>query len=199
MVTVGERIKEIRKEKGISQNRLAKKAGIGQSTLSAIESTTQSPGIETIQLLANALRVTPSFLMGEEEQTHDKKWIPVLGNVVAGLPTEAIENFDDDWEELSEDMMNDGFEYFALRIKGDSMSPRMQNGDVVIVRKQNDIETDEIAVVKVDGEDATVKKVRLTDDGIWLLPSNPAYEPMYYSRNEEISVLGKVVELRAKF
>lgn len=198
-MTVGERIKEIRKEKGISQNRLAKKAGIGQSTLSAIESTTQSPGIETIQLLANALRVTPSFLMGEEEQTHDKKWIPVLGNVVAGLPTEAIENFDDDWEELSEDMMNDGYEYFALRIKGDSMSPRMQNGDVVIVRKQSDIETDEIAVVKVDGEDATVKKVRLTDDGIWLLPSNPAYEPMYYSRNEEISVLGKVVELRAKF
>ena len=198
-MTVGERIKEIRKEKGISQNRLAKKAGIGQSTLSAIESTTQSPGIETIQLLANALRVTPSFLMGEEEQTHDKKWIPVLGNVVAGLPTEAIENFDDDWEELSEDMMNDGFEYFALRIKGDSMSPRMQNGDVVIVRKQSDIETDEIAVVKVDGEDATVKKVRLTDDGIWLLPSNPAFSPMFYGKDEEVSILGKVVELRAKF
>lgn len=198
-MTVGERIKAIRKEKGISQNRLAKKAGIGQSTLSAIESTTQSPGIETIQLLANALRVTPSFLMGEEEQTHDKKWIPVLGNVVAGLPTEAIENFDDDWEELSEDMMNDGYEYFALRIKGDSMSPRMQNGDVVIVRKQNDIESDEIAVVRVDGDDATVKKVRLTDDGIWLLPSNPAFSPMFYGKGDEVSILGKVVELRAKF
>jgi repressor LexA len=127
--------------------------------------------------------------MGEEEQTHDKRWIPVLGNVVAGLPTEAIENFDDDWEELSEDMMNDGYEYFALRIKGDSMSPRMQNGDVVIVRKQNDIESDEIAVVRVDGDDATVKKVRLTDDGIWLLPSNPAYTPMFYSKGDEVSIL----------
>ena len=196
------RIKELRKSKGLLQSELAEIIGVTNVTVSNWERGQYEPDAESLRALSRCFDVPVDYIVGHNPKADDRSWIPVLGNVAAGVPIEAVERYpddDDNWEQLDEEMLNDGYEYFALRIKGDSMSPRMQNGDVVIVRKQSDIETDEIAVVKVDGEDATVKKVRLTDDGIWLLPSNPAYEPMYYSRNEEISVLGKVVELRAKF
>lgn len=196
------RLRELRKSKRLTQAELASRLNITQSAYSLWETGKSQIASDSLNWLSSFYGVSVDYILGNPERTAKRSWIPVLGDVAAGVPIEAIERYpddDDNWEQLDEEMLNDGYEYFALRIKGDSMSPRMQNGDVVIVRKQNDIETDEIAVVKVDGEDATVKKVRLTDDGIWLLPSNPAYEPMYYSRNEEISVLGKVVELRAKF
>ena len=82
------------------------------------------------------------------------------------------------------------------------MEPKISDGDVVIVRRQPDVDSGDIAVVLVNGNDATVKRIKKSPQGVTLIPSNPAYEPMYYS-NEEIeslpvTILGKVVELRAK-
>ena len=99
-------------------------------------------------------------------------------------------------------MVNKG-DYFALSIKGDSMEPRITEGDVVIVRKQEIVENGELAVVLVNGNDATVKKFYMNDYGVNLISTNPVYEPFTYSKKEveelPIKVIGKVVELRAKF
>ena len=94
-------------------------------------------------------------------------------------------------------------DYFGLRIKGASMEPRMREGDVVIVRKQDDADNGDTAVVLVNGDSATVKKIKKMPDGIQLIPTNPTYDPIYYTAAEvealPVRIIGRVVELRAKF
>ena len=130
------------------------------------------------------------------------KRIPVLGNVAAGIPLEAIEDIID-YEEIPEQMAHDSFEYFALQIKGQSMEPKISDGDVVIVRKQPDVDSGQIAIVCVNGDHATCKKVMKQPGGILLQPLNPAFTPTFYSNDDivniPITILGRVVELRAKF
>ena len=125
----------------------------------------------------------------------------MLGNVQAGIPIEAIEDIIG-YEEISNEMAQSG-DYFALRIRGDSMEPRMHEGDVVIVRKQDDAETGDVCVVMVNGDDATVKRIKKSPEGLFLIANNPAFEPMFFSNREidelPVQVIGKVVELRAKF
>ena len=108
----------------------------------------------------------------------------------------------DAWEEIPADMAESG-EYFALRLKGDSMEPRMLNGDVVIVHQQSDVNNGDTAIVKVNGDDATCKKIKKTPQGMMLIPLNPEYEPMFFTHKEiqtiPIEIIGKVVELRGKF
>ena len=127
--------------------------------------------------------------------------IPVYGSVAAGIPLEAIQDIED-YEEITEDMARSG-KYAALKIKGNSMLPRFTPGDVVIVRLQDDVDNGDIAIVIVNGDEATCKKIKKTPEGVMLISTNPDYEPMFYS-NQEIAELpvriwGKVVELRAKF
>lgn len=128
--------------------------------------------------------------------------IPVLGKVVAGIPLEAVEEILD-YEEITPELAATG-EFFALQIRGRSMEPRMLEGDVVIVKRQDDVESGDVAIVLVNGDEATVKKIKKMDTGITLIATNTSvYEPHFYS-NEEIKtlpvqILGKVVELRGKF
>ena len=128
--------------------------------------------------------------------------IPVLGKVAAGIPISAITDILD-YEEISPDMIKDGSEYFALSIKGDSMEPKISEGDVVIVKKQENCESGQIAIVQINGDEATCKKLVKKSNGIVLQSFNPAYEPMYFSDEEiedlPLKVIGRVVELRAKF
>lgn len=128
--------------------------------------------------------------------------VPVLGYVAAGIPIAAIEDVLD-YEELDPNQFNSYCEYFALKIKGDSMMPRMQNGDIVIVRSQSVVDSGDIAIVCINGEEATCKQIQIHTDGMSLISFNPAYEPMFFSNREvsekPVTILGKVVELRAKF
>lgn len=128
--------------------------------------------------------------------------IPVLGYVAAGIPIEAIEDIID-YEELDPKEYRDGAEYFGLQIKGASMEPRFTDGDVVIVRKQPDVDSGQIGIVCINGDHATCKKIKKTPEGVMLISTNPAYEPIFYSNEEiasiPITILGRVVELRAKF
>lgn len=167
------------------------------------------PRGDTLQKFADYFEVTTDYLLGNE--SHKKipsapsgqkgVRIPVLGNVAAGIPLEAITDIED-YEEISE-VMAAGGEYVALRIHGDSMEPRMTEGDVVIVRVQDTIESGEVGVFIVNGDEATCKRVKKTPDGIMLISNNPSYEPMFFSNQQvqelPVRVFGKVVELRAKF
>ena len=127
--------------------------------------------------------------------------VPVLGDVAAGIPIEAITDIVD-YEEIDAALAKTG-DFFGLRIKGNSMEPRMREGDVVIVRKQDTAESGETVVVLVNGDSATVKKIKYGPDGITLMPTNPSYDPIFYSASEvgslPVRVIGKVIELRAKY
>ncbi len=126
--------------------------------------------------------------------------IPVLGKVVAGVPIDAVEEILD-YEEITQEMASQG-EHFALQVKGDSMEPRISDGDIVIFRKQSDVDTGNIAVVLVNGDEATIKKIKKRPDGIMLIPTNPEYEVMFYSNQEieqlPVRIIGRAIELRAK-
>ena len=127
--------------------------------------------------------------------------INVLGRVAAGIPIEAVEDVIDT-EEITESLARTGT-FFGLQIHGDSMEPKMSEGDIVIVRQQNDAESGEIVIVTVNGTDATCKRLRKYRDGIELISTNPSYEPIFFTKEEveskPVRIIGKVVELRAKF
>lgn len=200
------RLTEAIEASGESIRSIAKKVQVSPASISRYANGILSPKIPTVYSLAEHLGVNPLWLMGasDEKGKHRQKrsvLIPVLGVVRAGLPMDAVE-YIIDYEEISEEMARQG-EFFALQIKGDSMEPRIKEGDVVIVRKLPDVESGDIAIVLVNGDDATIKKVQKFDGGINLIPSNSAYNVLTYSNAQieslPVQILGKVVELRAKF
>lgn len=195
------RLKAARRAKHMTQADVAEYIGLTQGAYSNWER--GETKIDSLQLsrLAELFGVSVDYLLGKTDVPSSSYIrVPVLGRVAAGIPIDAIEDVID-WEDISTAAAGDG-EYFGLQIKGHSMEPKISDGDVVIVRRQPDVDSGDIAVVLVNGDDATVKRIKKSPQGVTLIPSNPAYEPMYYS-NEEIEslpvqILGRVVELRAK-
>jgi repressor LexA len=198
-----ENLKKYRKKAGISQKKISEMLIMSQQGYAKYETGKASPNPEMLAKIAEILNCTMEELIGttaSKGKTGGIK-IPVFGNVAAGIPILAVEDIVD-FEEITDELASQG-EYFGLVIKGDSMEPRMATGDVVIVRSQPTAETGDIAIVLVDGENATCKKIKRTPEGVMLISLNPAYEPMFYSNKEiqqlPVRILGKVVELRAKF
>lgn len=217
-MTIGERIKEIRNRLDMSQVDFATKINVSKQTLYKYENNliTNIPS-DKIEAVAKLAHVSPAYLMGwnisENSISSDKNnvtnnkstskgvKINVLGRVAAGLPIEVIENIIDT-EEISEEMARTG-EFFGLQIKGDSMTPNICNGDIVIVRQQDDAENGDIVIATVNGSDAVCKRLRKYKEGIELISNNPSYNPMEFSNKDildtPVKILGKVVELRRKF
>lgn len=206
------RLKHAMELRDIRQAELVELTGISKGALSSYLSGRYAPKQNSIYLLSKALRINEAWLMGadvpmdsdakEEPQSkyHPIK-IPVLGRVATGVPLEAVEEIIDT-EEIPEEMAKTG-EFFGLRLKGDSMEPRMNEGDVVIVRKQDDADSGDIVIALVNGCDATCKRLIKYAGGITLAALNPKYSPMMYSDEEiaekPVRIIGKVVELRGKF
>lgn len=197
--------KKIRMQLGFSQKEIAITIGVSGPTVSEWESGKKTPSGKNLIALSNLFGVSTDFLLGNDNNnsTTSPKGIkiPVLGRVAAGIPIEAIEEILD-YEEIDDAMAKTG-DFFALRIAGTSMEPKFSEGDVVIVRKQDSVESGEIAVVLVNGDDATCKKVMIHDNGLSLVSLNPSYAPMFFTDKEvstlPVQILGRVVELRAKF
>lgn len=200
-------INERRKQLNLTLKEIADYVGVSEATVSRWESgNIANMRRDRIAALAQILKVSPIDIMGvTDDDNYDDSiksvQIPVLGRVKAGIPMTAIESIID-YEEISQKQAQTG-EFFGLQIKGDSMEPKISEGDVVIVRKQETVENGEIAVVLINGDDATVKKFYKTDAGIKLVSTNPTYDPFFFTPDEvnslPVSVIGKVVELRAKF
>lgn len=201
---IGERIKRLRGEWGFTQKELSEVLNKSESTVRMWELGKSEPDIETLTLIARRFCVTVDELIAGSNRNISSLSIkvPVLGYVAAGIPIEAIQDIID-YEEIPEQLARDGSEYFALQIKGDSMEPKISDGDVVIVRKQPDCDSGQIAIVCVNGDHATCKKIMKQPTGILLKPLNPSYDPTFYTNEEiesiPITILGRVVELRAKF
>ena len=198
------RLQERIDELGLTYEAVAAKTGFSKSVIYRYaHGQVQKIDLSRLAIIADALNVSPEWLgFGAERKTQTQAVkIPVLGFVRAGIPMNAIENIID-YEEISEEVARSG-EFFALKIKGDSMEPKISEGDVVIIRKQSTVENGEVAVVLINGNDATIKKFHKTDVGIKLISTNPQYDPFFFSPHEveslPVEVIGKVVELRAKF
>ena len=207
-MSMNEKIRYLRKLNGLTLEEVGSAVGVGKSTVRKWENgDIENMRRDKIASLAAALHTTPAYLMGWEEDestatsSPNAVKIPVLGRVAAGLPITAVENILD-YEEIPHSLAATG-EFVALQIKGQSMEPRIYEGDVVIVRVQPTAETGDLAVVIVNGDEATVKKIKILPEGILLQPFNPAYQPMFYScsdiENKPVRIFGKVIELRAKF
>lgn len=192
-------LKQLRKRKHMSQIELSTTLGVSRSAISMYESGERMPDYEMMKKISEIFSVSMDYLYGQQNTNPTR--IPVYGSVAAGIPLEAIQDIED-YEEITEDMARSG-EYAALKIKGNSMLPRFTPGDVVIVKLQDDVDNGDIAIVMVNGDEATCKKIKKTPEGIMLISTNPDYEPMFYSNQEiadlPVRIWGKVVELRAKF
>lgn len=221
-----ERFEQLLLEKAISAYKVSKETGISTATLTSWKQGKYTPKPDKLQKIADYFGVQIDWLTGDSEYKTKKEmfdaWdtmynkdenlaekvrkiekgirIPVLGNVAAGVPIEVMEDVLD-WEEIPEDMASKG-EHFGLKIKGDSMSPRILEGDVVIVRSQSDANSGDIVIAKVNGDDVCCKKLIKYDNGINLISFNPMYEPMYFSANDiqskPVNIIDIVVELRGK-
>ena len=176
--------------------------GFNKSAVSTWCNGTRLPRMDKVDALAKYLGIRRSDLIEDKSESKIKPTtIPVLGSVPAGIPIEAIQDIID-YEEIDAATAAKG-EYFALQVKGSSMEPRICEGDIVIVRKQDDVESGEIAIVMVNGDNATIKRLLKYEDGIRLMPTNPAYEPLYFTNDEilekPVKVIGKVIENRQKY
>lgn len=194
---ISKNLKRIMVENNCTQVEVARDLNINKATISSWVNGTRIPRMDKIDLLCHYFNCTRAEIMDEEPaQTTQALRIPVYGRVAAGIPIEAIENISD-WEEIPASWQG---KYSGLKVKGDSMVPMIQDGDVLIVKNQSDAESGDIVIALINGEDATVKKLLKQGDGIVLQPLNPAYEPKYFSKeNQEtipVTIWGKVIEIR---
>lgn len=202
---VGQNLRRIMYEKEVTQTQMSHDLGIAKTTVSSWMLGKRTPRMDKIDMLCRYLHCNRVDLMEPHDSIFRKYGksvkIPVLGMVAAGIPIDAITDILD-YEEITETTSMTG-EYFGLKIKGNSMLPRIAEGDVVIVRQQPDAESGEIVIAQVNGNTATCKKLIKHKTGISLVSFNPEYAPMFFS-NEEIqnlpvTIIGKVVENRQKY
>ncbi len=196
------RIKELRTKNNIKQTELCKRLGVSQAALSGWETGKYEPDVESLKIMADIFDVSVDYLLGGSDLRYNLPnkgiRINVYGSVPAGIPIEAVEDIID-WEEIPADWVKDGQEYIALRVKGDSMYPKYLDGDIVIVKLQPDCESGQDTVVYVNGYEATLKRLIKKNGTIILQPLNPAHDTKVYGPDdEEIKILGVVVELRRK-
>lgn len=228
------RLKDLRKQKKISQTELAKILGVAQPTLSGWESGKFQIDDTNKIKLADFFNVSVDYLLGRDvgQEIISQSGIqvmppyrevtiggskhvvdltniaavkgisiPVLGSVPAGIPLEAITDVLD-YEEISPALAARG-EYFALKIKGNSMAPRICDGDVVIVKKESAIDNGDVAIIMVNGNEATCKEVQFSKAGITLVGWNVTeFQPIFYTKEDvetlPVRIVGRVVEVRIK-
>ena len=199
---------DVRKKKGITQQQLAHLSGIAQGDISKIENGKADIPQSKIAAFADALQTTPAYLMGWEEQPAPAASreptvppgfepmpamdvVPLVGRIACGTPITAEENI-----EQMVCVPSRWHSTFTLTCKGDSMEPRIHDGDLVAIRSQPEVENGEIAAVRI-GEEATLKHVYLHENFIELRPENPAFSSIILSREDMNAVVieGKAVGL----
>ena len=214
MKDFSEQLKKVMELRGISQTELCEKTGIPKSAMSQYLSGAFKPKQARTYILAEALHTTPEYLMGTLDNpdpapelksplhiiryTPDQMTpIPVVGKVAAGY-TCLAEQYIEGYALADPDSLTDGYDYFWLRVTGDSMEPDIREGDLVLVRVQEAVESGECAVVLVDEEDGLVKDVEIGKDHVTLCSKNPNYPPRVFVREEanRVRIVGKVVELK---
>lgn len=216
---MGEYLKKLRENKGLSTREVYELSQVSNSYLSLVENGHRRASAVILKKLAPVYGVDYLDLyvkagyadLAEYEKNQHQKTdelgnpvvsIPLLGVVKAGYDYLAQENWIGSVD-VDKDLIKDGSEYFALTIKGDSMSPTLIEDDIVIIKKQDDFETGDIVVAIVNGDEATIKKGKKSENSILLQPLNPNYDPLIFTYDEmktiPVIVIGIVKQLKREF
>ena len=219
-----DRLKELRNKAGLKQSELGEKVGVSASTIGMYEQGRRSPDREMLIKLSNVFNVTLDYLVDNNNintddtdlfnlkgdvrflkkvKDSDMVKIPVLGAIRAGLPLYADENIID-YKYVHQEELVMGEETFFLEVKGDSMiNARILDGDRVRIRKQSYLENNgDIMAVRVNGDEATLKRVYRQQNGLVLQSENPKYAPMFFSKEDveilPVEIIGKAIEVKIK-
>ncbi len=189
---IGRRIAELRRERGLNQEELAELAMLHRVTVAKYETGAVEPGALAIGRIADALGVSTDELLCRVAKLPPfipmvKDAVPIVGEIACGQPITAQQNIDG-YAELPDGVTAD----FALRCKGDSMTPTFQPGDLVLIRQQPTVEQGQIAAVGIDGE-ATLKRFYRNGDGFLLVADNPVYPPQAYPAGSDVRIYGLAV------
>lgn len=187
-------LKELRKDKKLTQSDLAKILGVVPTTVSAWERGANKPTMDKVAMMSDIFRVPVSDFFSSEFDEDRVRKIPIIGTIACGDPITAEENVEN-YKERSIENLPKG-NVFYLRAKGDSMTPLIQENALVLIREQPDVENGEIAAVLVNGDtEATLKRVRKLKNSILLEPINSRYEPYIVDEENQARILGKAVEV----
>lgn len=191
-MTTGERIRQLRIEKDMTQEMLGEKIGVKKAAIYKYENgLVVNLKRDIIEKLANVLEVSPSYLMGLDDikdvpqgfqPVPSMKKIPRVGRIACGTPILAEENVEE-YDSVPEHWKAD----FTLICVGDSMAPKIQDGDLVAIKQQETVENGQIAAVLIDNE-ATLKRVYVYPDKLILRPENPNYEPIVILNGESSNI-----------
>ena len=198
-----DRLKKAMELRNMKASELSERAQIPKSAISQYLSGLYEAKQKSIFKLAKILNVSEGWLMGldvpmerkiDKIDINDKQVFPLLGTVKAGYDYLASENIIG-YINLDKNVPNPE-EYFALKVTGDSMQPVLYDGDIVIVHSQNDIESGQVGIILINGDEATVKRIIKHDDYIELISFNSYYPPKKITKDIEFKIIGKVVEAR---
>ena len=215
---MGAYLKQLREKAGLSTREVYLLAKVSNSYLSLVENGHRRASAVVLKRLAPVydvdyldLYVKAGYADLAKIENKEEKIdslgnpiisIPILGTVKAGYDYMAREN----WEgtiDVEKSIIGNGEDYFALRVHGQSMSPVLVEGDIVIVKKQNDFENGDIVVAIINGDEATIKKGKKNETSILLQPFNPSYEPLIFTNEEmktiPIEIIGVVKQLKREF
>ena len=206
MIMYNIRLRKLRKERNLYQKDVAEAIKTSVQVYNNYELGKREPDFDTFGKLADYFGVSTDYLLGKSNHPRSDESeqiairIPVFGHIPAGLPITAIENIID-YEEVPIEWGKGNKEYFALKIKGDSMSPKYLDDDVVIFLQTSDCDSGKDCAVMINGEDATFKKVIKQTNGIVLQPINTdVYDAVFYSNEDieqlPIKVIGIAKEIR---
>ena len=190
---IGENIKYLRKKAGYSQEKLARKLGVKQSSVCLWEKGRNNPDTETLAKAAEVFNVPLDFFISDEPRREldsirvIRNAVPILGTIGCGSLKEP-DTIPDGYADLPDGVRAD----FALRCEGDSMEPTFIDGDLVLIRQQPEVENGQIAAVNVEGE-TTLKHVYHQQGGVLLVADNPAYSPMFFSDGKDVIIQGLAV------
>lgn len=187
----------------LNNKELSEILGVSESTVGKWLLRKSTPRMGVIEKLARYFNIQKSDLIEQKEpeltfvDLSNYIKIPVVGKIPAGVPIEAIEDIIETID-IPEDWTKGDKEFIGLRVSGDSMYPVLLDGDTVVIQVQPSAETGDICACYVNGYDATLKRISLTPTSITLKPENPNYPPKTYTHPGEVTIAGKVVEVRRK-
>jgi repressor LexA len=184
----------------ISQAEIARRLGVHPTSISDWKSGKSEPSIDMMHKLAESLDVSPGELLGEKapQLVDMSKWVtlPVIGKVPAGVALEAIEEYEGEIIVPPEDARPG---YFALKVQGESMHPRVLSGDVVVVAPNLEPYNGQVVVTRVNGEgEVTLKEFQRDGETILLVPENKAFQTKVFRPGSELKIVGVVVSLQRR-
>ena len=194
-MTIGNNIKRLRAESGLTQDRLGELVGVTGKAVCSWELGLKTPRMPVIERLADLFGVSKTEIIEDAKSTPVSPItrVPILGRVAAGSGCLAGDNLDG-YENVPTDILSTEEEYILLNVKGDSMSPKIEEGDRLLIQLQPSVDSGSYAVVLIDDEDGVVKKVCYSKNRIELISENPYYPPRIFEDSEvtRVRVVGLV-------